>query len=253
MSIQRYFKILGIPPTKNEKVIKRAYRKKAMMYHPDRNPSDTAKNKFIQITEAYDQILIALTQAEKTKHRSTSRSRRTSSSHRTRTAYQGASNGQTSQQSRRKAQQEPLTREEKVKEARRRYEYMKRKEAHDNEVYFKSITTGKKWKRFKTVVMVCTFLSLLISLDINFFPSQLQATHIVKKNPKIKYAGSDEYQVSPVKFSNGQKAWIPVSYVLSENTEYMFLERTLIFKDIVSIKTWKFNDWEITSPSYSMI
>lgn len=47
--------MLGVPKDADEKVLKAAFRKKAMEYHPDRNPgSTTAEAKFKEIGEAYE-------------------------------------------------------------------------------------------------------------------------------------------------------------------------------------------------------
>lgn len=50
-----YYKILGVERTASADEIKRAYKKVAIKYHPDRNPGDkTAEEKFKQAAEAYD-------------------------------------------------------------------------------------------------------------------------------------------------------------------------------------------------------
>jgi molecular chaperone DnaJ len=50
-----YYEILDVGQDASEKEIKKAYRKKAMQYHPDRNPDDPdAEQKFKQAAEAYD-------------------------------------------------------------------------------------------------------------------------------------------------------------------------------------------------------
>jgi molecular chaperone DnaJ len=52
---QDYYEILGVDQNASDKEIKKAYRKKAMQYHPDRNPDDPeAEQKFKQAAEAYD-------------------------------------------------------------------------------------------------------------------------------------------------------------------------------------------------------
>ncbi|CAL4319565.1 Chaperone protein DnaJ [Buchnera aphidicola (Thelaxes suberi)] len=50
-----YYQILGVEKTSNEREIKRAYKRLAMKYHPDRNQGDKkAEKKFKEIKEAYE-------------------------------------------------------------------------------------------------------------------------------------------------------------------------------------------------------
>lgn len=51
-----YYDILGIPKSASEEEIRKAFRKLAFEYHPDRNKSDKAADQFKEINEAY-QIL----------------------------------------------------------------------------------------------------------------------------------------------------------------------------------------------------
>jgi molecular chaperone DnaJ len=62
LSKQDYYEILDIDKSADEKDVKRAYRKMAMKYHPDRNQGDSeAEEKFKEINEAYE----VLSNAEK--------------------------------------------------------------------------------------------------------------------------------------------------------------------------------------------
>ena len=55
MSKRDYYEVLGGAKDAGEPEIKKAYRRVAMKYHPDRNPDDPdAENKFREATEAYD-------------------------------------------------------------------------------------------------------------------------------------------------------------------------------------------------------
>ena len=55
MSKQDYYQTLGLQKNSSDAEIKKAYRKLAMKYHPDRNPDDkTAEMKFKEAKEAYE-------------------------------------------------------------------------------------------------------------------------------------------------------------------------------------------------------
>ena len=55
MSKRDYYDVLGVSKSANVKEIKKAYRKLAIKYHPDKNPGDkAAEEKFKEAAEAYD-------------------------------------------------------------------------------------------------------------------------------------------------------------------------------------------------------
>jgi len=50
-----YYEVLGVAKTANAEELKKAFRKQAMQFHPDRNPDNAeAEHKFKEISEAYD-------------------------------------------------------------------------------------------------------------------------------------------------------------------------------------------------------
>src|SRR4051812_4941914 len=55
MAKRDYYEILGVARDVNEDSLKKAFRKHAMKYHPDRNPGDkAAEAHFKECNEAYD-------------------------------------------------------------------------------------------------------------------------------------------------------------------------------------------------------
>jgi len=57
MTLKDYYEILGLPVSSSVEEIKKAYRKKARLYHPDINPAPQAKDLFISVTEAYEFLI----------------------------------------------------------------------------------------------------------------------------------------------------------------------------------------------------
>ena len=57
MAKRDYYEVLGVARTATEAELKSAFRKAAMLFHPDRNPNDkTAEVKFKEVNEAYQHL-----------------------------------------------------------------------------------------------------------------------------------------------------------------------------------------------------
>jgi molecular chaperone DnaJ len=57
MSKRDYYEILDVAKTATDEEIKKAYRKQALKFHPDKNPGDkTAEEKFKEVGEAYEAL-----------------------------------------------------------------------------------------------------------------------------------------------------------------------------------------------------
>ena len=53
-SVVDHYAVLGVAPTATEAEIKKAFRKKSLKVHPDKNPSKDAATLFIKLKAAYD-------------------------------------------------------------------------------------------------------------------------------------------------------------------------------------------------------
>ena len=57
MAKRDYYEVLGVSKNATDEEIKKAYRKKAIQFHPDKNPGNKeAEEKFKEAAEAYDAV-----------------------------------------------------------------------------------------------------------------------------------------------------------------------------------------------------
>jgi hypothetical protein len=169
-SLETYYHILGLTPGASETEIKRNYKKLAFQYHPDRNPSDSAHEKFIQITEAYEVLLGKKKPIRKTKNA------------------------------------QPKTPEERRKEAYERFQEFQRREEQANDRYFQSLFTGRKWQIIKLASVLGTVLSLFILTDM-LIP-KYQEKDIAAFYSKDVYGGTFDETVSLIVTDKGNEYWV---------------------------------------------
>jgi len=51
------YKVLGLDITADDDIVKKQYKKLALKYHPDKNSSNDASEKFAKISQAYENII----------------------------------------------------------------------------------------------------------------------------------------------------------------------------------------------------
>ncbi len=146
--MSQHHKNLGVAPGASKEEIKKAYRRLAMRLHPDRNPDPKATELFAELQDSYDVLM------SPTGSKSTSTSARS--------------------QTKRKQQ----TPEEKAKEARKRYqEHLERQRASD-ELYFQSLTNGRRGFFFKTGALICVICGFTMLCDL-FLPPHRSKEQVV--------------------------------------------------------------------------
>jgi hypothetical protein len=204
---KKYFDLLGIKPTHNKHTIKKAYRKLAFKYHPDVNPSKKAHQQFIKITEAYEICL----------------GERIIKQNRVFTP---------------KSKETIL--KERIERARAFKIKQKEKEAYENLMYFKNLTSGYKWQLMKLLSIISLLLVFLLTVD-RLLPKteNIEPVYLNLNKDNLKYViGGQTYY-----FDN----YLPI------HQQNMIVKRTKIFNDVYAVKVIK-NDFstQLIYPKFSI-
>lgn len=204
MQREKYYKILGLTSSASENEVRKKYRLLAMKFHPDKNPSASAQEKFIEITEAYEILTgkksipsITKTVDPKAKEKE---------------------------------------REERVKAAQQRYKEQVLKEYLENERYYQSLINGKRWKIIRLSSVIGAVLSLFLLLDY-FLPHHFEEDTVTeyKRNVTVQ---SGSGVIGLVKTKKENYYWVSrIDYELYGNTRDIYIETSWIFHNAIRMHT----------------
>lgn len=218
MSLRKYYKILGLPENATPTEVRRQYRKLAMLYHPDKNPSIQAKEQFLIITDAYE-ILLGRKSAPVNLNTHVPRSKEKTS-------------------------------EDRVRDAKKRYYEQLEKEQLQNDLYFKSLFLGWRWKLIKSSSILGVVLAISLSLDL-FLPRHYQKDRITHYAKNI-YSSIDDEDVSLVKTKEQKKYWITgLDYSLFGPFPEVYIEKSWIYHQPINIVSIQKIDYGIYPVSYT--
>jgi hypothetical protein len=207
MSLKKYFDILGLPENASPQEIRKQFRALAMRYHPDKNTTLNAKDKFLQLTEAYE-ILI------------------------------GKKNAPVELTARNRAKKEKSN-EERMREAKKKHFDQLYKEQQENERYFKSLFAGRKWRILKNISILGPILSVLLVLDM-FLPNHYETDKILTLEQILPTADALN-QNSLVRTEKGNSYWVSgIDYKRYSEFPAVLIERSWLFyipKKVMSVQS----------------
>ncbi|MBD3637366.1 MAG: DnaJ domain-containing protein [Crocinitomicaceae bacterium] len=235
---EKYFRILGINPTSDQNAIKKAYRKQALIYHPDRNDSPDAHYRFIKITEAYEIL--------------TGQKRINTS---TQTTYR------------------PKTKEEifaeKIAAAKERWKRQQAEEARKDREYYRRIAFGWKWKVYQVFAVYSAIFSVLLVCD--YFLDGKEVSYPINHSEvsldwleKMVLVEEDKFHVDNSTFWHDMRGNSPIkanySYLFGDMKSISVLIEPLPYRyreSYSSKRMWKYNYFEgkklYTTMSYESV
>lgn len=218
MPLRKYYKILGLPETASPAEVRRQYRKLAMLYHPDKNPSTQAKEQFLIITDAYE-ILLGKKSMPVSLNQHISRSKE-------------------------------KTHEDRVREAKKRYYDQLEKEQMQNEMYFRSLFLGWKWKLIKTTSILGLVLAISLTLDL-LLPRHYQNDRVTHYAKNI-YSSINNEDVSLVRTNEHKEFWITgLDYSLFGPYPEIYIERSWIYHQAINLISIQKIDYAIYPVNYT--
>ncbi len=220
MPKSKYYKLLGLSPNASKEEIRKKFRALALKVHPDHNSSHSAEEEFILLTEAHDMLL-----------------------------------GKTSLTNK-NIKTKGGTEEDRLKrtaEARIIFKEQLIRNHLENELYFKKLTTGNKWRVMKVSALLGVLLSSFLILDL-FLPHHYQEQEIVEYKRYFAYS-SDGEKISLVKTNTENYFWVSkISFSMYGRSRKILVESSWFFHNsirLISKENIKAKDFDIHFSFYS--
>ena len=227
MTLNEAYKILGISSSANEKEVKRVYRKLAMIYHPDKNSAPNAKEKFVEVHDAYEVITNPNKQTTASYSTSSTTNSRRSASHSGHHFRSRDYNFSASNHANRQNREE--TYEERYERARKAAEEFEDKKS--NKIYEAFLDDYRNsWKRkwVRMVAVAAGILAFIFTMD-QILPSE---SHTASLRWGQHYFGQDTYYIS---FDGYEYNINHATYLGYHNKPSIVVYKTTpIFKDLKS-------------------
>lgn len=229
----KYYKVLDLPDGASAVEIKKAFRKLAMQYHPDRNPDPKANLHFIRLTEAYEILMnqrpipssggfSQSAHARPTSHRSTT----------------GKTHAQKSFEERVRMAKE-RTRQQQIRNEQRKAQF------------FSALTSGVRWRIYKLTVIFSTLFAVALILD-QFLPRHVEdhlASHYTES-----YSGLESEDITRLHLYSGLSFFVekPRGQALYISSEIK-LERSFILHNPVRIWVHYFEEIRPLKVDFSVV
>lgn len=195
---KKYFALFGLTEDASQQELRKAYRKLAMQFHPDKNSDPKAQTIFIQLNHAYEILLEYQKNGSSKVNKSHARSKRSNQN-----------------------------------EAQKRYKESQAYEKLKEEYYFKKLTSGVKWKVFTWVKNISLLIAILLVVE-KFLPSHFTTKTVTAYSDF--YNGMEQNSVRCLLTEDGQKMWVenPTVRMFYENP-IIQVEESFIFRNPVNV------------------
>jgi hypothetical protein len=201
MHLNKYFKVLGLQPGASEIEIRKQYRKLAMRYHPDKNPDSDTRKQFDLVQEAYEVLTgkknIPLPSAKSVKRHNPQKSK-----------------------------------EDRIREARRRYYEQQQREKAENERFYRGLFKGRNWLIIRISAVIGTILACAIALEW-FIPPHVELDQVHSFSYGIT-TFDDTHVLSVLKTNSGRYLWVTENKSMLERIGEIQIRTSWVFHDPIN-------------------